>query len=84
MEDPPAVPENPDHGATPRPATTRRPGRRRVVTIVAIVLLLLFVAVQLGAGASRSGGGRTASSAPAKSHLGEARGHLDAILHLFD
>lgn len=83
MEDPPVVPENPDHGATPRPAT-RRPRRRRVVTIVAIVLLLLFVAVQLDAGASRSGGGRTASSAPAKSHLGEARGHLDAILHLFD
>jgi hypothetical protein len=55
-----------------------------VLKVIAVVLLLLIIAAQLSARPTRSPAGRTTSSAAGKSHLDEARGHLNAILHLFD
>jgi hypothetical protein len=48
------------------------------------VLVLLFIAAQVAGSGDHGAGGRSASGAPAQSHLDEARGHLNAILHLFD
>jgi hypothetical protein len=86
MPDPPSFPDAGDRGVAPGPAATKpvRRRRMRMFRTIAIVLVLLFIAAQVAGGGRPSAGGRTASRAPTQSHLDEARGHLNAILHLFD